>query len=454
MTLRQANIHNWITSEAWLISPSKMGEIMGAMDMYLQNGAASDSIKELYASTKAVQTSIDSNAITPINRGKFEERGVSVHDNVAVVPVYGTLGKNMSFMDQFSGATSTKTLIDTIDRLAAEPNISSVVFDFNSGGGSVHGTIEVSDAILKLSKEKNTFSVANDTMASAAYWIGSSADQVYVATETSGVGSIGVYQVVYDKTAAMQADGVTAHFITAGKYKAVGMSERGITAEEIAHLDEGIQRIYDLFVKHVSSRRSISESEIRNNIGASMQSGSYAVSAKLADGVMKLDEVIAMAKTKRRKRKMSGEQKPSNLSNHLEEIEMTQEELDALKADIKAEAMLEAKAEAEASLRASIKAELEAQAATENALKAKTEKVEKFLIDNSGRIQTANRESTKTFLMSLEGEQLEAAFKVFGEQPKLPILQPSGIPSQEPDEQAEAIKEGKEMAKKYAPITQ
>jgi len=58
----------------------------------------------------------------------------------------------------------------------------------------------------------------NSLCASAAYWIASQADEV-VSTPGGLTGSIGVYTVHEDLSAASEAAGVKVTYISAGKYK-------------------------------------------------------------------------------------------------------------------------------------------------------------------------------------------------------------------------------------------
>ena len=82
------------------------------------------------------------------------------------------------------------------DRAAADSSIGAIVLNIDSPGGSVYGVEELADKIYKARGTKPVYAVANSLAASAAYWIGSAASQLYV-TPSGEVGSIGVLAALY-----------------------------------------------------------------------------------------------------------------------------------------------------------------------------------------------------------------------------------------------------------------
>jgi ClpP class serine protease len=58
-------------------------------------------------------------------------------------------------------------------------------------------------------------------MASAAYWIGSAAEKVYISSDTTQVGSIGVVASHIDVSKAEEMQGYKTTEIVAGKYKRI-----------------------------------------------------------------------------------------------------------------------------------------------------------------------------------------------------------------------------------------
>lgn len=108
----------------------------------------------------------------------------SADGNVLVMDINGPIMKY-----DFCGSPGTSTL--RTQMLAAQNNaaIDAIVLNIDSPGGAVAGTEEFAQAIKDSTKPVIAF--GNSLMASAAYWIGSSAKEVIISGNTTAVGSIG-----------------------------------------------------------------------------------------------------------------------------------------------------------------------------------------------------------------------------------------------------------------------
>ena len=138
--------------------------------------------------------------------------------NVALIPVYGVLSQRMTMISEMSGGTSYQALTKALHAALADDDVSSVVLEFDSPGGSVPGTIELAAEMRALrGGEKPMIAHINAMAASAAYWIASQADEV-VVTPSGRAGSIGVYTVHDDLSAALEQEGVKRTYISAGEY--------------------------------------------------------------------------------------------------------------------------------------------------------------------------------------------------------------------------------------------
>src|SRR5207247_2106519 len=84
-------------------------------------------------------------------------------------------------------------------------------------------TDEIGAKIAAARAVKPITALANGLMASAAYWLGSQADEV-VVTPSGEVGSIGVYQLHEDWSQNLAQEGIKVRALYAGKYKLEGAS--------------------------------------------------------------------------------------------------------------------------------------------------------------------------------------------------------------------------------------
>jgi ClpP class serine protease len=125
-----------------------------------------------------------------------------------VVPVQGALTKH----DQECGPVGMSHISSLVRQLSTHDKVGAIVFDIDSPGGQVDGTQSLAGAIK--ASNKKTIAYINDGMAcSAAYWIASACDEIYVSQKTDVVGSIGVYCSFADFKGYWEKEGLTIHEI-------------------------------------------------------------------------------------------------------------------------------------------------------------------------------------------------------------------------------------------------
>jgi ClpP class serine protease len=129
-------------------------------------------------------------------------------------------------------------------------------------------------------------------MASAAYYIGSAADEV-VVTPGGEVGSIGVFMAHQDLSAALEQEGVKITLISAGKFKTEANPFESLSDEAKAALQKTVNVYYESFVNAVAKGRDAKASEVRNGYGQGrMVTAKEAVLLGMADRIETLDETI------------------------------------------------------------------------------------------------------------------------------------------------------------------
>lgn len=235
-------------------------------------------------------------------RAATEQRSGSI----AVVPVYGIITHRAKDAQNISGPgmTSTESLTRAIRELAADPDISSIVLDIDSPGGSVFGVQELADEIMQARSSKKVVGVANSMAASAAYWIGSAADELYVAPGGMA-GSIGVYTAHTDYSKMLEEDGVKVTLIQAGEFKTEGNPYEPLTDEAKAAIQQEIDTYYNQFIGAVAKQRGTTAANVRENYGKGrVLLADEAVKAGMADGVATLDQIISKMQTPQGRRRM------------------------------------------------------------------------------------------------------------------------------------------------------
>jgi ClpP class serine protease len=131
------------------------------------------------------------NASSPFSFSRYTKLDDAPRGSVAVTPVKGAVMKN-----DYCGSPGTQTLRQWMQQADEHPNISAHILYIDSPGGSADGTMDFSEAIKSLNKPVVAFS--DGLMASAAYWIGSSARHIMASNTLNEIGSIGTYMTLTD----------------------------------------------------------------------------------------------------------------------------------------------------------------------------------------------------------------------------------------------------------------
>ncbi len=220
--------------------------------------------------------------------------------SVAVLPLMGTLIPRADLITESSGATSLERWTANFRQAVADPNVSAVIIDVDSPGGSVYGVEEAAAAVRAARGSKPIVAVANSMAASAAYWIASAADEL-VVTPSGEVGSIGVIAVHDDLSVALEKAGVKVSLITAGKYKAEQNPFQPLGVEARADIQSRVNDYYGAFTRAVGTGRGVSATAVRDGYGQGRMVGArQAVTLGMADQVATLDETIVRVASGRR----------------------------------------------------------------------------------------------------------------------------------------------------------
>lgn len=213
---------------------------------------------------------------------------------VAVVYLTGVLQKNASFASEFFGDTAMREAGALLKAADADASVGSVILLIDSPGGTVDGTDELAGIVSAMTKPVTA--IADGMILSAAYWIGSAADAVYLSSRTVEAGSIGVL-AVHREVSGMEADlGIKTSIITAGKYKAIANPFEPLSGDGRAVLQNAVDGVYSIFVDSVAKNRSVSTQTVLDDMAdGRVFIGDAAIAAGLADGYMTLNDAVTSA---------------------------------------------------------------------------------------------------------------------------------------------------------------
>jgi signal peptide peptidase SppA len=164
-------------------------------------------------------------------------------------------------------AFSTLLLAQTMNALAADPQIGQIVLDIASPGGMVTGTPEAGDAVFAARKKgKKVLALINPLAASAAYWIASQASEI-VTVKSGDVGSIGVFMAHTDCSAFNEMQGFKVTYIFAGPHKVEGNMDEPLDPEARKYFQSEVDTIYSDFLKAVARGRDTTVEDVMENFG-------------------------------------------------------------------------------------------------------------------------------------------------------------------------------------------
>jgi capsid assembly protease len=281
--LRYTRIIEAVCETPWAILPSKLAVIRDLL-------ALRASGQKLTAEEVRERLAADASSVEARN-GRSEK--VSSSGAIAVMPLVGTIIPRADLFSEMSGAVSAERFSRAFRAALNDEDVSAIVIDIDSPGGQVGGVPELAAEIYRARGKKPITAVANTLAASAAYWIGTAADEL-VVTPSGEVGSIGVVAIHEDISGLLEKEGVDVSLITAGKYKVEGNPFEPLNEEARTAIQGRVDEYYGMFVADVARHRKVSRAAVRDGFAEGRVVGAEtAVSLNMADRVATLDQVLS-----------------------------------------------------------------------------------------------------------------------------------------------------------------
>lgn len=168
-----------------------------------------------------------------------------VEGALAFLPVHGVLGRNFERWEiAWYGAYDLCLFDQQLLNIADDNNVETVLLDFRSPGGIAGSWVESVKLMNQVREEtgKTFIGYTNDLCASAAMPLACACDAFFVSP-SSAVGSMGTIVSGIDSSGAFEQMGLQRIVITSGSLKALGMSGKPWTEEELAHLKEEVAQL-------------------------------------------------------------------------------------------------------------------------------------------------------------------------------------------------------------------
>lgn len=268
------NIIRAIYGATWAIQIEKMTAILDFVELRAEGARLTK---------QQIQASI----------GSARPKELQMRGTIAIMPLFGVMAHRMGMLDDISGGTSTESFGKTFGELMDDPEVTAIILDVDSPGGSVEGVEELAAQIFDARGRKPVVAVANATAASAAYWVASQADEL-VVTPSGEVGSIGVFSLHTDQSEADARAGLARTIISAGEFKTEWSPFEPLSDEALAAEQARVDHYYGMFLEAVGRGRGVGWDDVAERFGQGrMVVAAEAVALGMADRVATLSQVIS-----------------------------------------------------------------------------------------------------------------------------------------------------------------
>ena len=217
-------------------------------------------------------------------------------DQVAVYYAYGDIvdSDTGDMTDQEHSIVASKVCKD-LEKLAEDDDVKAVVLRVNSPGGSAYASEQIWHAMTNLKAKKPVVVSMGGYAASGGYYISCPANYI-IAEPTTITGSIGIFGMFPDFSGLLTEKlGIKFDEVKTNKHAAFGTMSRPFNAEEMALLEQYIDRGYQLFRKRVADGRKQSVEAIEEIAQGRVWLAYDALKNKLVDEIGSLDKAIEKA---------------------------------------------------------------------------------------------------------------------------------------------------------------
>jgi protease-4 len=244
-----------------------------------------DSVLRTYAGTKDYKQ-LSNSKMTNVERNK-----VDATDKVAVLYAEGAI------VDEGAEGIVEGKILKTIKKIYNDDNVKAVVFRVNSPGGSADASEQIWHA-MKMLQDKGLPVVVSmgDYAASGGYYISCNADYIY-AEPTTLTGSIGIFGTVPNLSKLREKVGLDVDAVSTNKHAGLTINAvaKGMNPQEMALMQNMVERGYDLFTRRCADGRGMSQDDIKKIGEGRVWLGKDALKIGLVDSLGNINDAIAKA---------------------------------------------------------------------------------------------------------------------------------------------------------------
>lgn len=217
-----------------------------------------------------------------------EEDASSSKNKLAVIYAVGGIESGAGDDETIGSETIAKAIKDA----RTDSTIKAIVLRVNSPGGSALASDVIWREVVLAKKAKPVVVSMGDVAASGGYYISCAADRIFAQPNTI-TGSIGVFGVMPNAQKLFNDKlGVYIDTANTAKHSDMGTPYRGASTVEAAHIQKGVEKVYDTFTKRVAEGRGMKQSDVDSIGQGRVWSGVDALAIKLVDELGGINDAI------------------------------------------------------------------------------------------------------------------------------------------------------------------
>ena len=244
-----------------------------------------DSILRTYAGTKDYKQ-LSNSKMTNVERTEIEAT-----DKVAVLYAEGAIS------DEGAEGIVEGKILKTIKKIYKDDDVKAVVFRVNSPGGSADASEQIWHAMMMLQDKGIPVVVSmGDYAASGGYYISCNADYIY-AEPTTLTGSIGIFGTVPNINKLREKVGLDIDAVSTNKHSNLTFNAlfKGMNSQEMALMQNMIERGYDLFTRRCADGRGMTQDAIKKIGEGRVWLGKDALEIGLVDELGNINDAVKKA---------------------------------------------------------------------------------------------------------------------------------------------------------------
>ena len=209
----------------------------------------------------------------------------SSEKKVFIVPLHGTMTK-------YSNCVSygTAGLAESIVEKASDDEVIGMILDIDSPGGAVNSIMPLVEAISVFKNSGKPVIAHCDQCASAALWVASKCDAIFLDNEMSQIGSLGAYVSIIDNSTT--EEGAKVVTIYADESEDKNKAVRDALDGKFEAMKKELSVLVGKFRAAVTAGRPSLKTEAEGVMTGAMFYPDEAMAVGFADGVATLKECV------------------------------------------------------------------------------------------------------------------------------------------------------------------